>query len=801
MLQSYDQQGIQLPQDNDNVEENDFLSGFDLSRLIHVGIKSWYWTLLILITTIFLSWIYVRYTKPVFQSSSVLKLESKNDASVLGLELNESQNNLRNLYGEIEFIKSRLVFEKALEKLDLNISYFVEGKILSEEKYNNSPFKTTAIVEDPAYYDLRFDITKKTATDFELSFTRGNELFEKKGHFGKPIVFPGISLLIEKTGTLSENYFFVINSKESLISYLEKNLDVQIVNADANTLKVSFTDHNPVKAKDIVDAIDEVYLQETIANKSKAEEQTLQFLEENLEATEAKLMSSENRLETFMKENKTLDVKTEVERVIEKIEDLDRLRVELRLNISKLDDLEEMVKSEKDLKTFSLGSGDLENSQLLDLMTELLDLQQQRELTLTRSKENTYVVKSLSLSIENLKQNILNSIRQNRKLLFQELANLSKQISNLEKQFLTLPGKETEFTRIKRFYDLYEKYYLMLMEKKAEFGIAKAGMVPNFVVLSPAQVSHKPVFPNKVLIYSASVASGFFFSVVLIFLLYFLNNTVTSQKELERSVHCTFLGGVPEYSNEKLEVSNLIIQKNPKSQISEAFRAIRTNLEFIDAHKGPKIISVTSTVSGEGKTFVTLNLAGIIALSGQKVIILDLDMRRPKIHRAFNQENIAGMSNLLINKKSIEECTLHTGFSDLDFIPAGPPPPNPSELILRPEFEKLLAQLKERYDLVIIDTPPVGLVTDAVLVMRHANIPLFIARANYSKKTVSNTINKLVKTTGFTKLCVIMNAVKSINSYGYGGYGYTGESGYGYYEEIQQEPDKIFTKVKSLFKI
>jgi capsular exopolysaccharide synthesis family protein len=315
------------------------------------------------------------------------------------------------------------------------------------------------------------------------------------------------------------------------------------------------------------------------------------------------------------------------------------------------------------------------------------------------------------------------------------------------------------------------------------------------VILSPGLENKVPVYPNTRLLYIGSIAVGLFLCIAFIFLRYFLHDTIATQKELEKSVEASVIGGIPEYKKDKMEFSRLVVDISPKSAISEAFRSIRTNMEFISPNKGKRTITVTSTVGGEGKTFVSTNIAGIIALSNQKVIILDFDMRKPKVHLAFAKENIKGISTILIGKHTLLECIHKTSLSNLDFISAGPIPPNPSELILRPEFDKLIEELHQMYDTVVIDTPPVGLVTDGILLMKKADIQLYVVRANYSKKGVKRNINKVYRSGGFTRLSVVVNAMQAANTYGYGGYGYGYGYCYGYYEG-----EKKTSFFKKLFK-
>jgi capsular exopolysaccharide synthesis family protein len=249
---------------------------------------------------------------------------------------------------------------------------------------------------------------------------------------------------------------------------------------------------------------------------------------------------------------------------------------------------------------------------------------------------------------------------------------------------------------------------------------------------------------------------------------------------------------VPKYKKE-VPVSQLLVDKNPKSLIAESFRSVRTNLQFVDNTPGPKIIAVTSTISGEGKTFVAINLAGIISFSGKKVIVLDLDMRKPKIHLGFGVENTRGMSTLLIAKDTLEECIQKSTLEDLHFITAGPIPPNPSELIISPRMNEIIEELKRRYDVILIDNPPVGLVTDGIAMIQRADYPIYIFRADYSKKIFVQNVDRLINENKITRMSTILNGVdiernKYGYNYGYGygyGYGYTQGygAGYGYYED------------------
>jgi tyrosine-protein kinase Etk/Wzc len=324
-----------------------------------------------------------------------------------------------------------------------------------------------------------------------------------------------------------------------------------------------------------------------------------------------------------------------------------------------------------------------------------------------------------------------------------------------------------------------------------ELEVAKAGTVTNFVVLSPASFPHEPVEPQKTLILGIGLITGILLSILFITIKYFLHNKITSHKELERLITVPILGMIPYYNKEKLNVSQLVVDKNPKSAISESIRSIRTNMDFLITNKIKRVISITSTVSGEGKTFIAVNIGAVLALSKSKVVVVDLDMRKPKVHLAFGrQKGEVGVSTILIDKHSITKALNKTNLDNLFYTTAGSTPPNPSELILSDQFEQFISELKKEFDVIILDTPPVGVVTDGILVMKHADLPIYVVRADYSKKAYLKSINRLSLNNKFKNLTAILNSVSSNKNHGYP---------YGYYEDDSESNgssklSKIFSK-------
>ena len=792
--------------DNNNVDDDDsFLNDLDFIKLLIVAKTNVHWVLLIIAIGLLSAYGYNRYSKPVFESSSIIKLDIKSDASALGISgFGGDASSNANLSGEIELIQSKLIHERALGLLAMDISYFSDGNINSQELYQSSPFRVSYEIKNAGIYDNKISVKILDNQSFMLGYESRGDYVEQKYNFGQAIEnndFKFVLFLNKFVNNAEGDYSFIINSSDALLGYIAKNLAVTVINSSAYTIQISFKDFNGNKSKDVVKAIDSVYLIESLQRKFKAQEQTINFLNEQLGVTERNLGEYENKLENFTRVNKTTSISGEVGRVLAHGEELKTQLAQAKIQMSVLDQLKALMLKNESVKQHLPSLSALPDVQITNGILQLNKLQQDKEKLLATSKSTTFAAKNKDIEIENVKNALLELILQNKKLLYEAIVDFNNKIIEEENTFYQLPSKETELTRLKRFYSLYEKFYLMLIDKKAEYGMIKAGAVAEFVVLAQPMIAKMPISPKKTTAYMIGGGIGFALGLFLVFFKYLSHNTINNVGELEKSTIAPVLGFVPVFGK-AMDVSRLVVDKNPKSPVIEALRSIRTNLEFLSSDKSKQLISVTSTISGEGKTFVAINLGGVIAFSGTKVCIIDMDMRKPKINVGFGVDNDKGMSTVLIGKHRVEDCIHRSTIDTLDFITSGPTPPNPSELILKPEFDEVMNYLKSRYDIIIIDTPPVGLVTDGILVMRKVDLPIYVVRAEYSKKGFEKNINKLVRKHGFKNLSVILNAFNNmLGSYGYGyqyGYGY----GYGYYgeNENEKEEETFFSKIVDFFR-
>lgn len=766
-------------------EQGSSQSGLDLEKLISVVRKSLPYVLGILILCLLMSYLFVRYTKPLFKSESVLQLDIRSEAAVFGfpeLENNPSSRNVSGMSEEIELIRSKLFLSKVIQALDLDVSYYTQGKILDDEKYRSAPFEVQYLVKDESFFNRKFFVDLLDEEYFRLRFDAGGQEFSQRYRFGEEIKTPYLDLVLVPTEMYSSEagqdpYYFVLNSDNALIQYFRNNLEVQVLNLNAKTINVSFTDHNASKARTLVDVLSNLYLQYTEEEKNRANINKIEFLNTQLKETEAKLEDYETYFESFTIDNKTTNLTGDINKTIGFMLEIDSQRVEIRKQLSFLGSIEKDNGNNNSFRRSSF-SEQLLPSYILENLEKVNELEAESKLLLESYNENTKAYQLKQKELRLLKEELQEVAAHYRQQLEEQLNKLEKRRETLQSSFVQLPSKGTEFNRIERNYQQLLGFLLTLQERKIEFEIASAGTTTDFKILSSASLPSSPISPDQLIINGIGLMAGLFFSLMFVGVRYVLDNKITSISEVERLSPVTVLGALPAAKNKNPHAS-LMIADNPKSAFSEAMRSVRTNMDFLAHRQQNRIITVTSTVSGEGKTFVTINLAGIIAYSGKKVVVLDLDMRKPKVHLAFGGQNREkGLSTLLIGRHKIEDCTQSTTIPGLDYIPAGPTPPNPSELVMNGDFDRLLDELKTRYDVVVIDTPPVGLVTDGILIMKKADLPLYVFKAEYSKKSFFKTLHRLTTINQFQHMAVILNGVEQSKGYGYG-YGY----GSGYYED------------------
>jgi len=787
-----------IAQERKKRSHSTFNTESDPILFFHLFRKNLLWFGLIFLFCLSVIFIYLRYTVPIYESKLTFQVGTVNTANQV-LEVGNFHEK-DDLAKDVEILKSKLLFKRALSRVPVDVTYYNKGKILNNELYKSSPIEVKYTIKDSSIIGVHFGVKFINQNTFQLS--NNNQLI---GNYqsGELIELPKVNLNIitfsntptkeEFESTQNSDLFFVINDLDNLTNTYISKLAVFPLNNSAKTINIAFQDNNPLKTKDLVTAVAEEYIYYDIEERSKSSKKVLEFIDDQLDKYYNKLKISETKIEDFQKKTnfKGTDLSSTYFERSNKLEDelidLD-LKRSVLIQIKKSISRELKNKDVYDLLPILAGT-DFEGD-ISDMILELKELLVQKENLRYQATEDSEALKSLDHKIEIRKKVLFGSITSLIEKFTSQRKEVLNKIEEIEKKYLNVPTQELEYARLQRVVSIDEKFFTLLMDKRTEYSISEAGFVPQHKILDKALVPKDPVFPKKTIFYVLGAVAGLVLSLVMLLVKYILKNTISSIDEIIRQSYASVgvLGIIPKYKH-NIPVSQLVVDKNPKSVIAESFRAIRSNLQFISqSDNTKKLVAITSTVSGEGKTFCAINIAGIIAYSGKKVVILDLDMRKPKIHLGFGVDNDLGMSSLLVEKASYDECIHHSDFNNLDFITSGPIPPNPSELIINGKLNTIVEDLKKIYDYVIIDNPPIGLVSDAMEMLKKADYPIYVFKNEFSKKNFVNNLDRLILDNGIRKLSIILNSVEMGkgsygNGYGYGysyGYGYGGGYGYGY---------------------
>lgn len=802
-------------QDNPNIDEykerlTNFSHEFDFGLFLHIVRKSLLWVLLFLILSLTGASIYLRYTPLTYQARAILQLGEEDSANRI-LNVNQYADD-NTLEAKIELMRSRLLVQQALRNMPLEVGYFAKGQILTNEHYVLSPYrieiktlKDTSILNRPIYLtfaDDKFDIQINGITYGNLKFGEPIDL--------KPLAFTLDVLHPKDLNNLSsqDELYVVINSREVLAKRFASKLDVHVLNSTAKTVEISYKANNPYLVRDFVAAVAHEFIRFDLEKRKRSDDNILAFIDAQIDTVFERLKDSEVLLNEYKQVNKITDLNSISSVYLDRLNDLENRVIELEIEEKLLGQVEMITnKSSSEIAVDNLlpllAGSNFENS-LKSSLNDLHELLLRREEALFTVTDDNNIIKGIDYQIEIQRGLIIETIKALRSKLQARIKELKSKLSGVEEVYYGLPTKELEFARLERLFAINEKYYTMLLEKRIEYQISKEGFVTQNQILEEPRLPDQPIAPQKKMVLFSFLLGGLLIGFIFISTRYLLHNDITSLNEIVRLSNASIstLGIIPKYKHD-IPVSMLLVDRSPKSVIAEAFRSVRTNLQFIDNSPGPKIAAITSTISGEGKTFIAINLAGIIAFSGKRVVVLDLDMRKPKIHKGMKLKNDAGMSTILIGKTSVKECIQKSKLDNLDFITAGPIPPNPSELIIGRKMDEVLEELKAEYDFIIIDTPPVGLVTDGIAMIQKSDYPLYIFRSDYSKKQFIHNVDRLNNESKIKHLSVILNGVdldrnRYAYNYGYGysyGYGY-GAGASGYYDETPSKKKGFFKKRK-----
>ena len=778
----------------------------DIKQLIYVCISHWYLFLISVIVALAIGFVVNRYKANVYQTSGtvLIKDQSGFDPTALMTNLNSKSQNVEN---EMAILKSYMLTERTIKKMNLEVTYYEKGRVSTTELYQSSPFTVEFDRSVPQAVGLTYEILNIGSETMSL---HGISDFLSKYDF---VLCQSLGSFPQKIDVVTkckqgewiengynririvvnENYrpetdnsrklFFRLNSYPSLVQQMSK-FSVNTTSKESSVASIVTSGSNPKKIVDFTNMLMTEYVNRGLEKKNLVSENTIRFIDDELAGIQESLGSAESELKDFRKENDLMNLDMQATQIYSNLQALERERAEITVNVKIYKRLQDYIKSQiDDPENLAAPSTMGINDPLLNqLVRDLVTLSQTKATQLlTQTEQHPQIVK-LNEQIVTTKKTLLETI--NNLVINAEMSldEINKRIAKAVSETKVLPEKQQQLINYQRNFNFNDETYKYLMQRRAEAQILKASNTPDNEILDIARLERtRRISPRTKMNYLVALIIGLLIPALYLFLKDFFNVSITDRKDVEKITRFPIIGQVA-MSNSK---DPLVVINSPKSPIAESFRSIRTNVEFLTQGKAKSTILVTGDMQSIGKTFNSINIASIYALYGKKTVLLGFDMRKPKLFQEFGLNNNVGLSSFLSNKEPFENIIQSTSaIPSLDIITSGPIPPNPAELIASEKCNELFELLREHYDYIIIDTPPLGLVTDAFLLMKYSDVNLFIVRQGVTNKNIFESIVKDLEKRNLN-VSIVINGIQTNKGYGYGygkkyGYGYGYAYGYGY---------------------
>jgi len=761
-----------------NTEQTKDIIQIDFQKFLQ-KIRSFWWAFLLsIIATVALGQLYLRYTTFEYSARAILLIK---DAGKSG---NLSEKNIlssgpglassgKSMDNEIQILKSLTLMEKVVEKLNLNIAYSRLGNVKESELYMDSPFFLDSFsLKENIGYGVQYYLDLKDYQSFVLKRTAEEEEAGKKCFFGVPFETKKGYFTISLSSTtpiLKGLYKLSISPVESVASRYKSRLSVERIGNQflSSTLSLNILDPVPQKAADLLNTLITVYNEEEVNDENQIFRNTMAFIDARVARLVLELDTVEGGIQQFKSNNKIFDASASsslgytVTELRTAVDQFSNYEIKKKLLLS----LETFIT--KDATNFTLIPSHIiaESPVLNSLVTQYNGLVvQYNKITKTASAQNP-VTMEIREQLQDIRNLILQTIQNLRKNLQIPMAKIEADIQKLEGSMSSIPGIEKRLLEKMRTQSIKENLFLFLLQKREDTALSEAITTPKTRTIERARVPKFPVYPKPKLILTFSVILGIFIPFMGTIILTLFENKIDSEETIKRLTNIPVLGHIG--FNKKGD--HILVRQGSRTAINEMFRLLRTKLNFINQNKQQTIL-FTSSTSGEGKTFIALNLGITLALSDKKVIILSLDLRKPKLGLYFNSSSNRGISNYLIKQAEIDDIIqTYDDNPNLAFITSGPTPPNPGELLLTGRMTQLIQELKGRYDYILLDTPPIGLVSDALLLGKHVDTSLLIVRHKTTYKNMVRNLENMYAKGELQKPHIIYNGVQEAkNYYGYG---------------------------------
>ena len=786
----------------------------DIRELLFKYLIHWPWFVGTVIVCLIAAYVYLYIATPVYNISATVLIKddkkggsSNNVAGLDELGLSGLITSSQSIDNEIEVLRSKTLVKEVVNYLNLYVTYQDDDQIPSKELYKTSPVQVNMTPQEAEKLKTKVVIEMVLHPQGSLDVNVQMEDKEIQKHFEKlPAILPtnqGTLSFFQTTDSVSSKKNEEVSSPVQDVRHITAtisqpmnvargycgNLTIEPTSKTTSVVTVSLKNSSLQRGQDFINQLLEMYNRNTNNDKNEIAQKTAEFIDERIGIISKELGSTEADLETFKRDAGITDLSSDAQIALTGNAEYEKKQVENRTQISLVEDLKKYLgHNEYEILPSNVGLKDITLAAQIDRYNEMLI---ERKRLLRTSTENNPAIINLDTSIRATKANVQATLEGTLQGLFITKADLDREAKRYMRRISDAPGQERQYVSIARQQEIKAGLYLMLLQKREENAIMLAATANNAKIIDDAIADVIPVSPKRSIIYLAALVLGIAIPVVVIFLIDLTKFKIEGRADVEKLTSVPVVGDIPLTDEKNTKEGSIAVFENQNNLMSETFRNIRTNIQFM-LQNDKKVILVTSTVSGEGKSFTSANLAISLSLLGKKVVIVGLDIRKPGLNKVFNLSNKEkGITQYLANPEMdlMSLVQLSDVNKNLYILPGGTVPPNPTELLARDGLEKAIEILNKNFDYVILDTAPIGMVTDTLLIGRVADLSAYVCRADYTHKAEYTLINELYHEKKLPNLCTIINGVdlkkrKYGYYYGYGKYGkhygYGKRYGYGY---------------------
>lgn len=770
----------------DRIEKTAPTTQNGLAETINRYKQYWYWFVLCAILGVSIAFLKLRFTTPMYKTQAQILVNGNKsgasattDQSGFGGDFGVLLGGPSSVDNEAEIIKTRYLMEQVVQDLNEQVTIFRPDR-LGDVELHPKPLSITLLSSPDSIRGGVFSV--EIHDEKRGTISQGDE-FSNTFLFGEMTELPGVGRLIIKQADPAvpvAGHVFKVSVKalDSRVSDFMGKLSVSIKTNLVSVIDLSFDYPLPKKGEYILNKMIQVYMANNLANKNAIADSTIAFVDSRLDIVEKELYQIEQKIQSFRQSRSLANMPAQSQLLLESSTDYVKRLAEIETQLSILSDVEGYLTNENNTRVLpnAVVTGDVVFNTLIERYNELL-LERGRRL-LNATPENPSIV-NLDEQLNGLRQDMLANLRSTQSRLTITKGDLERKTQQLDSEVKDIPATERVFLDLSRQQQLKHELYVFLLQKKEETAISKTATVSNSRVIDPPKAAASPFSPKRSATLLAGLLIGLIVPSAFIYFRELLDTKVRSKDEIKNQTSTPIIGEIirSRYKN------TLVVSQHSRSAIAEQFRTLRTNLAFYLTDPTQKVVLLTSSMSGEGKSFIALNLATILSLSGKRVVLMEMDLRKPNISIKLDQTARIGFTNYIIdNTLTPAEIVTPSGVNDnLFLIGSGPIPPNPAEVLLNPRLGELMQHLKNQFDYIVVDAPPVGLVTDAQLLSPYADLTLYLVRQGYTHKNQLQIVDELFRNQKMKQLAILINDINPKAGHGYG-YGYGSSYGNGYYE-------------------